>query len=437
MSYKLYTYPQNYRAWKSLIAAEYSGLEIEVPQFEMGKDNKTVEFLAKNPQGKVPVLETPSGSLFESGAICRYVARLRPEAQLFGKTHFQSGQVEQWIEFCTNELEAARSIWIYPILGYIGFDEKAYQAAKKDVANALTVLNNHLAARTFLVGQSVTLADIVLVSALVHLYQLVFSPEYIKPFGNVTRWFTTCINQPEFAKIIGKVEFAKEEKKAEKAKGGKGGEKKEQQAPAGKGDKGGKKEEPKKKDEAKPKKEEPKKDLAEELEAEEARAAKKKEKNPLDLLPESKMSLDATKKLMFSERPYNPKFFAEFWKNFDNAGYSIWTIKYKYDDENKIFFMTGNLIGGFVQRAEDVRKYAMGVVNIVGKDEDTPPFKINGAWLFRGVGIPNEMKECPDSEHYEWSRVDVTKADQRKLVEDLFTADTIQGNANLDRRYFK
>jgi elongation factor 1-gamma len=39
-----------------LIAAEYSGTEINVPPFEVGKDNKTAEFLKKFPLGKVSSL---------------------------------------------------------------------------------------------------------------------------------------------------------------------------------------------------------------------------------------------------------------------------------------------------------------------------------------------------------------------------------------------
>ena len=50
---KLYTYPNNKNAWKALIAAEYVGAKIEVPAFEMGKTNKSPDFLKLNPNGKV------------------------------------------------------------------------------------------------------------------------------------------------------------------------------------------------------------------------------------------------------------------------------------------------------------------------------------------------------------------------------------------------
>ena len=68
---QLYTYAGNVHALQSLIIAKYNGVDIEVPAFEMGKDNKTKDFLAKSPMGKVPVLETPSGCICEAAAIAR------------------------------------------------------------------------------------------------------------------------------------------------------------------------------------------------------------------------------------------------------------------------------------------------------------------------------------------------------------------------------
>ena len=52
----LYTYPDSFRAQKILIAAEYSGIDIKVPPFTVGKDNKTAEFLKKFPLGKVGII---------------------------------------------------------------------------------------------------------------------------------------------------------------------------------------------------------------------------------------------------------------------------------------------------------------------------------------------------------------------------------------------
>lgn len=52
-SQALYTYPDNFRAYKILIAAEYSGAEISLPPFKLGETNQTADFLKKFPLGKV------------------------------------------------------------------------------------------------------------------------------------------------------------------------------------------------------------------------------------------------------------------------------------------------------------------------------------------------------------------------------------------------
>ena len=49
----LYTYAGNTHALQTLIIARYNGVDIAVPPFEMGKDNKTDGFLAKSPMGRL------------------------------------------------------------------------------------------------------------------------------------------------------------------------------------------------------------------------------------------------------------------------------------------------------------------------------------------------------------------------------------------------
>jgi len=46
---------------------------------------KKEEHRKRHPLGKVPVLETPEGYIYESNAILRYVARLNSDAKLYGE----------------------------------------------------------------------------------------------------------------------------------------------------------------------------------------------------------------------------------------------------------------------------------------------------------------------------------------------------------------
>jgi elongation factor 1-gamma len=288
-------------------------------------------------------------------------------------------------------------------------------------------------------------------------------------FVAVTRWLDTLFNQPQFKAVLGEVVQTTTEaqpKKEEKA----AAPKKEKAAPAA-GEKAGKKEDAKKADKPKAEKaaakaapEEKKapapaaapaaaaaaapaksgkdEDLSHLLDDDDKPAAPKV-KNPLDSLPKSPMILDAVKKLMFSKKPHNPDFFNQLWNGtdevtkFDPAGYSVYTCDYKYNDEHKVYFLTCNLIGGFLQRVERLRKYGFGTINLLGASEDSPPWQLCGIWIFRGQEIPAEMKECDDSEHFNFQKVDVTTAAGKALLEEHFVADNVYGKLCLERRYFK
>ena len=119
MAFTLHTEPGNFRAFKILIAAEYNGINMNLPAFKLGETNKTDDFLKISPAGKVPALETANGSIFESNAIARYVARLRADTGLYGSTFFESAQVDQWVDFCSTAIELPASLWFYPVLGYM------------------------------------------------------------------------------------------------------------------------------------------------------------------------------------------------------------------------------------------------------------------------------------------------------------------------------
>merc|ERR1719466_299021 len=197
----LYTYPENFRAFKALIAAQYSGAKINVDNnFVFGETNKTDAFLKKFPLGKVPAFETNDGKcIFESNAIAFAVSN----EQLRGKAAMEQAQTVAWMNFADNEILPASCTWVFPCLGIMQFNKSNTERAKEDVKKALGALNTHLLPRTFLVGERVSLADVSVCCTLLHLYQYVLEPSFRKPFQNVNRWFTTMINQPQVKAVIG------------------------------------------------------------------------------------------------------------------------------------------------------------------------------------------------------------------------------------------
>jgi len=389
MSHKVYTYPNNPRVWKAQIAGNFTGLQFDVQPFQLGTDNKTPEFASRFPLQKVPALDTPHGPLFESNAIARYAARYNGSTLLFGSNEYEAALVDQWIDFASNEIDLPAAAWLYPIFEIVPFNAEATARAKEDIKKALEVLQKHLTYRTFLVGERVSLADIVVSMSLHRLYTTVLDPAFRKNYGNANRWFLTCMNQPQFKSVVGETKLAE---KMQVAKGATAAA-----APAKKTEtkKGGEKAE------------------AAHGGDDEEEVPKAKVKSKLDLLPPTKFDLDEWKR-MYSNNPILGVAMPWFWQNYDPEGWSVWISDYKYNNELNKLFMTNNLVGGFLQRMDKLRKYGFGSLLIFGEE---PSLQIGGMWLFRGTELPEELWENPDAEHHTWTKVDTNDAAQRKLIE--------------------
>jgi len=138
----LYTYPDNFRAQKALIAAKYSGAQLSLAKdFKFGETNKSPEFLKKFPLGKVPAFEGSDGVLLtESNAIAYYVAN---DELRGGSDAAARAQVVQWMAMADNEILPAACTWVFPTMGIMQFNKNATERAKEDVKAALKSLNDH------------------------------------------------------------------------------------------------------------------------------------------------------------------------------------------------------------------------------------------------------------------------------------------------------
>ncbi len=168
--------------------------------------------------------------------------------------------IDNWIEYASTEIELPAAVWVWPILGYIPNNSVATNKAKADIRKSLEFLNKTLLTRTFLVGERISLADIVVAVSLLRLYERVLDAPFRKPFGNLNRWFLTCINQPEFKAVLGDVKLSEKMEVAPEGAAPSGAEgKKEEQKPKEEKKPAPKKEEKKpapKKKEAEPEEEE-------------------------------------------------------------------------------------------------------------------------------------------------------------------------------------
>lgn len=124
---------------------------------------QTAEFLALNPNGMVPVLVTEQGALWESNAICRFLARHARRADLLPDEPFGAAEVEKWMDWQAAELNPS---WAAAFTALVRQQPRAPGQIQQSIENwnrLMTRLEQHLAqSASFVVGDTFTLADIVL-----------------------------------------------------------------------------------------------------------------------------------------------------------------------------------------------------------------------------------------------------------------------------------
>jgi glutathione S-transferase len=123
----------------------------------------TPEFLAKNPNGQVPVIECDDGILWESNTICRYLASRNERWDLLPQGAWERAQVERWMDWQATDLNGA---WRYAFQGLCRKDPAFADPAQIEASlrqwNAkMGILETQLSATgAFVAGAQFTLADI-------------------------------------------------------------------------------------------------------------------------------------------------------------------------------------------------------------------------------------------------------------------------------------
>lgn len=424
----LYTFPGNFRAYKAQIAAQYSGAQLTVAgddKFKMNDTNCSEGFLKKFPTGKVPAYENDAGVyLFESNAIAHFLSN----EQLRGKTVAEQAQVLQWVEYGEREIVPTSATLVYPCMGIMQFNKQNNERAKDELKHILKLLNDYLLTRTYLVGQRITLADIAVSSDLLLLFQWIVEPSLREPYPNVTRWFLTLIHQKEFQAVIGSdyklcektaqfdaskyAEVSRQSQAQGKSAaqttddGAKGGKKKgQEEKPAAK--------EAAPKPEKKEKAKEQKDDEGEGDETDDVYADEPKQKDPFAEMPKCSFNMDEFKRV-YSNEDTAEKAIPYFWNNFDKENMSIWLCEYKYPEDLTQVFMTCNLISGFFQRLDKLRKNAFGSMCVFGENNNNT---IAGIWFWRGQELAFQLSTDwqVDFESYIWKKLPLDES-TKKLV---------------------
>jgi glutathione S-transferase len=200
MSFVLYDYLPSGNGYKCRLVLKALGMPYELKKMNIvAGATRTPEFLAINPNGKIPVLMVPGrGPIAESHAIISYLAE---GSALIPTDPYERALMWQWMCFEQYQLEpgvATVRFWLTSLKKTPEELGEPYKERFQRGAEALAVLERELKGRRWLVGDKVTLADIALF-AYTHVadeagYRLADYPA-------ISAWIANCKALPWYAPI--------------------------------------------------------------------------------------------------------------------------------------------------------------------------------------------------------------------------------------------
>ncbi len=162
--YTLYSMQRSGNSYKVRLALARLGIDYELVEIDILQgESRTPEFLAKNPNGQIPLLEVaPDRYIAESNAILWYVAIGTPLAP---EDRIARAEALQWMFFEQHSLEpniGAAYFWLALIKGGRELQRHALDDWLENGYHALGVMDAHLTRNPFFVGGRYTIADIAL-----------------------------------------------------------------------------------------------------------------------------------------------------------------------------------------------------------------------------------------------------------------------------------
>ena len=190
------------RAFRSLWMLEELGVEYEHIATNFSGDNQKPDYLAINPNGRIPALVDGDTVLFESMAINLYLAR-KYDRGLQPKSLQDQALAVQWSFWVMTEIEKPLLTVLRNrrLLPEDQRDAAAADLAEQELARPLAVLDGAMADRQHLVGESFSVADLNVASVLAWA-----PPSGVRfdPHPNVERWLKECLSRPATKKAQGR-----------------------------------------------------------------------------------------------------------------------------------------------------------------------------------------------------------------------------------------
>jgi glutathione S-transferase len=188
------------RAFRALWIANELGLAYEHLPIEIGDAGaRTPEFLALNPNGRLPVIVDGDFVLFESLAITLYLAKKHGLGTLYPAKLEEEARTWQWTMWALTEVDRGVNIWS---LHAVRLPAEERDAAKRDEAlkvleRPFKVLDAAVAAQPYLISDDFTVADLNVAAVISRAVDMDLSA-----VPNLKAWLSRCLARPAAQKAL-------------------------------------------------------------------------------------------------------------------------------------------------------------------------------------------------------------------------------------------
>ena len=173
------------RAFRALWMAEELGLDYDHVPIEIGPAGaRKPEYLAINPNGRLPAIEDDGFRLWESLAITLYLAK--KHGQLYPTTLESEARAWQWSLWAVQDVDRGVNIWS---LHAVRLPPQERDPQRR--AEALKVLEGALAGRPYLLGEEFTVADLNVAAVISRAVDMDLSAT-----PRLARWLERCLERP-------------------------------------------------------------------------------------------------------------------------------------------------------------------------------------------------------------------------------------------------
>jgi glutathione S-transferase len=184
---------------KVCATAKHLGLPLDYVKLNAAKlEHRSPAHLARNPNGKVPVLVDGETHLWESAAIMAYLAAKTGSDMWPAGDAVRQAEIMRWVMWdAFNFTPKVGQIYyqrhIKPKFGLGVPDEAAIEAAAPGLHSAAKLLDAHLAGREYVAGRNLSIADFCLAATLPHAEEIRLP---LEPYGNIRRWHDGLMKIP-------------------------------------------------------------------------------------------------------------------------------------------------------------------------------------------------------------------------------------------------